>query len=71
MQAFVRLPTELVNLLLNAAGYFDVSPYWQYAGSNFVLVYCISLDEYHISPVNICCQLHLFGAHLDFKLVFC
>ena len=26
MQAFVRLPTEFDNLLLNAAGYFDVSP---------------------------------------------
>ena len=26
MQTFVRLPTELDNLLLNAAGYFDVSP---------------------------------------------
>ena len=27
MQAFVRLPSEFDNLLLNAAGYFDVSPY--------------------------------------------
>ena len=27
MQAFVRLPTEFDNLLLNAAGYFDVFPY--------------------------------------------
>ena len=27
MQAFVRLSTEFDNLLLNAAGYFDVSPY--------------------------------------------
>ena len=26
MQAFVRLPTEFDNLLLNTAGYFDVSP---------------------------------------------
>ena len=26
MQAFLRLPTEFDNLLLNAAGYFDVSP---------------------------------------------
>ena len=26
MQAFVRLPTEFEYLLLNAAGYFDVSP---------------------------------------------
>ena len=26
MQAFVRFPTEFDNLLLNAAGYFDVSP---------------------------------------------
>ena len=26
MQAFVRLPTEFDDLLLNAAGYFDVSP---------------------------------------------
>ena len=25
-QTFVRLPTEFDNLLLNAAGYFDVSP---------------------------------------------
>ena len=27
MQAFIRLPTEFDNLLLNAACYFDVSPY--------------------------------------------
>ena len=26
MQAFVRLPTEFDHLLLNAAGYLDVSP---------------------------------------------
>ena len=26
MQAFVMLPTEFDNLLLNAAGYFDISP---------------------------------------------
>ena len=26
MQTFVRLPTEFDNLLLNAAGYFDISP---------------------------------------------
>ena len=26
MQAFVRLPTEFDNILLNAAGYFDISP---------------------------------------------
>ena len=27
MQAFVRLPTEFDNLLLNAAAFFDVSPW--------------------------------------------
>ena len=26
MQAFVRLPTEFDNLLVNAVGYFDISP---------------------------------------------
>ena len=26
MQAFVRLPAEFDNSLLNAAGYFDISP---------------------------------------------
>ena len=29
MQAFVSLPTEFDNLLLNAAGFFYVSPCWQ------------------------------------------
>ena len=51
MQAFVRLPTEFGNFLLNAAGYFDVSPKARNEGqSDYTLLvsqnkYCFILSE--------------------------
>ena len=46
MQTFVRLPTEFDNLLLNAAGYFDVSPHTETPAS-------ITSDDHSLHK-NIC-----------------